>query len=328
MSSREDLLAYIPSQEFLRVFFSTEKGQWVLWAGVIFLLLLIVLWILRRRARSLNNLGLSRVRREWLHNVVERSEPVREMPDDGIRAKEEPLELLALPTPAATPAPLAESTPAPVSQPQAVVYEPQRAPEPALHPVEPIADDIPALLGRLPFCQRPGLTTGSAVLAGMRVEAVFVDKALQSSLANDAGLSHLPFVPEARVSESFDNIYRRGALIAQPSAICEIETGLAVITKSVITTPLSAQMDWARVLRTDELFLTLLNAMVVAHELNTPCAPILECQGARFFLRPAEELVIEFIAQQEAAQHFAMGISKRQTLNTVIYATLLAAAHA
>lgn len=49
---------------------------------------------------------------------------------------------------------------------------------------------------------------------------------------------------------------------------------------------------------------------------------------ARFFLRPAEELIIEFIAQQEAAQRFAMGISKRQTLNTVIYATLLAAAHA
>ena len=324
MSSREDFLAYIPSQETMRVFFSTEKGQWVLWAGVIFLLLLIVLWILRRRTRSLNNLGLSRIRREWLHTIAKRSEPVKEMPDDGIRAKEEPLEPLALPTAAPVPTP----EPSPAVTPSAPAYEPQRAPEPALSPAEPIAHDIPPLIGRLPFCQRPGHTTASAVLAGMRVEAVFVDEQLQSSLAGDAGLSHLPFVPAATVSESFDNIYRRGALIAQPTALCEIETGLAVITKSVITAPLSSQMDWARVLRTDELFLTLLNAMVVAHELNTPCAPILESHGARFFLRPAEELIIEFIAQQEAAQRFAMGISKRQTLNTVIYATLLAAAHA
>lgn len=333
MPSREELLTYIPSQAEVSAFFASEKGHWLVWAGLGLFLLLVILWALRRKRHALNNLGLSRVRREWLHTVSDKREPVTYTVDDGIRANEEPPEPLPTTPQRMAPLPPIPSAPAatPVATPASAPAQSPTPVEPAFAAVHDTPDDIPPVLGRLPFCRRPGLQTASVTLPelpDLKVEAVFVDAKLLESFQQEPALWQLPFVPEATLLTRFDNVYRRGALIAQPSAIAQVSTGLAVITNAVSTTPLTLTDGWALALRPDELLLATINAMVVAHELSQPCAPILSFPGARLFLRPSPSLVTELVLRQGAAQAFAMSVSHRQTLNSVIYATLFAAARA
>lgn len=337
MSTQETLLNAIPSMVEIRRFMHSDLGVWVFWGGIAALFLLLGLWLLRRRRLALENLGLPKLRRELSDIFGQRKEPGTDEEEEPVLAREETVDPLPQTDPllADNPAPQSSelrepvlgNVPAQVPAPAPVYAQP---PVSAVHVLSTyeMPDDIPPLLDRLPFEPRAGLSTGRWLREDMKVEAVFVSEALEASLKDNSALELLPFVPQARSVEQFNNIYRWGALIAQPHALLQTEGMNVVVTRSVLPQHFDAQNGWQNALRDDELLLAVLNALVVSHELNTPCAAVLAASGVRFFLRPSAQLVEDLVREQGRACDFAMSVSKRNTLSAVIYASLFAAARA
>ncbi len=310
----DHLTAELPSKEALAAFVFSERGTWTVVLLALIALLLLIAWRLHARRVALENLGLPRLRRELSDLFKLRQEPLDEAVETDIIALEGV-------SPAVQSAQSASATGASTPM-QGTSLD--RAP----HVTADMApDDVPQLMGRLAFEPRAGLGTAAATLGEIRVDAVFVSDALLGSLS-DAALKLLPFAPEAHFHPSFNNVYHRGVLIAQPRAVLAVAGGMAVVTESVQSGPLSPDHNWVRQLRQDELILAILNAMVVAHELNVPCAPILAFDGARLLLRPSTSLVLALVREQARAIEFALSLSKRNSLTTIVYASLFAAAAA
>lgn len=190
-----------------------------------------------------------------------------------------------------------------------------------------VIDTIPPLLARLPFCNRPGLTTGHAERYGFAIEAVFFS-AKAAAGVKDPAVRLIPFLPAGKVlyKESDRKTFSRGKLFSQPDAVIETADGLVALEYKSRGGRLDNRDDWADTLRAKDLFQTLIGAVVTAHALERPCAPVLRTNNAVYFLRPSPGIVSMVLEREAAARDFLQPFYARDGMAASDYAALLAQA--
>lgn len=267
----------------------------MLYAAGVFLVL-ILFWAWCRHRRALENLGLARRKRE-LNEYFD----------------EEAFTLVSE---------SAESS--------ATFTSPDFPPIGETNSEEPVVlDDVPALLPKLPFCRRAGLTTSHAERFSLNIEAVFFDPRLANELTHDA-LRLLPFLPSGELLTEAPQSFNRGHLFAEPGKLIRVEGGLTVVR--LLEAPLgssatlTATPGWEWRVPTEALLTALLDALVVSHATQIPCASVLRMSGAALFLRPNDTLVNRLLEREQSALTFIQPMLGHAKLTTERYAQLMAVA--
>lgn len=292
----DELYTRLPSKEELLAWLLSQEGQtFMLYAAGVFLVL-ILFWAWRRHRRALENLGLARRKRE-LNEYFD----------------EEAFTLVSE---------SAESS--------ATFTSPDFPPIGETNSEEPVVlDDVPALLPKLPFCRRAGLTTSHAERFSLNIEAVFFDPRLANEPTHDA-LRLLPFLPSGELLTEAPQSFNRGHLFAEPGKLIRVEGGLTVVR--LLEAPLgssatlTATPGWEWRVPTEALLTALLDALVVSHATQIPCAPVLRMSGAALFLRPNDTLVNRLLEREQSALTFIQPMLGHAKLTTERYAQLMAVA--
>ena len=294
-------------------FLFSPAGQWTVF-GLALLLALFLLWItVRRRRRALENLGLSKLKRElteaFKHKRVSHRIKITERSDT-------PIDIGPLP-----------------ELPHTIDVTEVNA-SLAAGEIKAYADTLPApvLLRKLPFTQRAGLHPASARTGAIAIEAVFVSEGLRETLRTspDPVVKLLPFMPESiGTLMSMEKKACEGPWIeATPHALIRTDDGVLVVTsdaQSALGVPITPEAHWKEKIPLASLLEALLNALIVSRTLGKPTAPLLLLNGVVCFLRIDDAFIETLLAPAPQAHRFTSDFLQGAPMRASHYAQLLAA---
>ena len=299
-------------EAWARFLFSPE-GQWAVF-GLALLFTFFLLWLtVRRRRQALENLGLSKLKRElteaFKHTPVSHRIKITERSDT-------PIDIGPLP-----------------ELPHTIDVTEVNA-SLAAHEIKAFADTLPApvLLRKLPFTQRAGLQPVSARTGAIAIEAVFISEGLREMLrtSSDPVVKLLPFMPEGIATQmTLEKKACVGPWVeATPQALIRTVDGVLVVTSDVqssLGVPITPETHWNEKIPLASLLETLLNALIVSRTLGESTAPLLLLNGVVCFLRIDDAFIETLLAPAANAHRFTSDFLNGAPMRTSHYAQLLAA---